>query len=174
MVYLIIISLVLHLVSFFVIILLYQRMENQKPLDQDKTIREIEDLLVSYTSEMKENNERLVRRMKKMSPTNVPQPSNDKEHEDVSLHDPKSISPNRNSYYSDLDSIEKNEFGTEEGTDYDDYSPPTPDENNNIKFDSSNTANVLSLSKQGYSQKEIAKRLQMGAGEVELLLKFYK
>lgn len=172
MVYLVIISLVLHLVSFFIMVILYQRIESQKPLDKDKTIREMEDLLVSYTSEMKENNERLVRRMTKISPETVQKRPVDQSEKQNTLtkvvcseskNDGPSSQSNENS--SDLP-YDDNE--------YDQYMPPTPSDKDQVSFDSSSTANVLSLSKQGYSENEIAKRLQMGAGEVGLLLKFYK
>jgi hypothetical protein len=172
MVYLVITSLVLHLVSFFVMVILYQRIENQKPMDKDKTIREIEDLLVSYTSEMKENNERLVRRMTKISPSsgfkNVDkQPETQNTHQTTPVH-----SKEKKKKSLPTTGVEDVSFDLD--NDYDQYKPPTPSENiKQMSFDSSNTANVLSMSKQGYSENEIAKRLQMGIGEVSLLLKFH-
>jgi len=173
MVYLVITSLVLHLVSFFVMIILYQRVENQKPLDKDKTIREMEDLLVSYTAEMKENNERLVRRMTKISPATLGKNS-DIQSENQNVYQANSAYPK---VKKDEQTVESEEVSLDVAIDnnYDEYTPPTPSNNKDqISFASSNTAKVLSMSKQGYSENDIAKRLQMGAGEVSLLLKFYK
>ncbi|WP_416150923.1 DUF6115 domain-containing protein [Salipaludibacillus sp. HK11] len=168
MVYLVIISLTLHLVSFFVMVILYQKIEQQKPVDQGKTMREMEDLLISYTSEMKENNERLVRRMTKLSPSSIPDTQSDEKNHDSGELDQKNNTP------SSLESIDGKGMD-DEGLVYPHYSPPiSSGDKDEVSLNSSSTANVLSLSKQGYSVSEIAKRLQMGAGEVELLLKFYK
>ncbi|MFC0472029.1 DUF6115 domain-containing protein [Halalkalibacter kiskunsagensis] len=41
-------------------------------------------------------------------------------------------------------------------------------------YEQSDTAKVLSLSKKGLNAEEIAKRLHLGKGEVELMLKFYR
>lgn len=173
MVYIVIVSLVLHLVSFFVMIILYQKIENQKPMDKEKTIREMEDLLVSYTSEMKENNERLVRRMTKISPESIhKRPVDQAEKQDA--NPAKTDYPRSINNVPSSESIEdSSELAYE--SEYDQYMPPTPSGNKDqVSFDSSSTANVLSLSKQGYTESEIAKKLQMGAGEVGLLLKLYK
>lgn len=168
----------MHLVSFFVMIVLYQRIESHKPLDQEKTIKEMEDLLVSYTTEMKENNERLVRRVSRM-------PSKDVLKGKSELSDPIVQDENeiKKASHSSRKSALKNEATTSTEKEmeaditeeYNRYEPPAPsEEKEEVSFDSSNTARVLSLSEQGFSHREIAKKMQMGAGEVELLLKFYK
>src|SRR5699024_3576524 len=50
------------------------------------------------------------------------------------------------------------------------YSPPIPEDESPI-IETSPVSQVLSLHKQGLSEQEIAKQLNMGAGEVELMIK---
>ncbi|MGJ9381437.1 DUF6115 domain-containing protein [Salipaludibacillus sp. CF4.18] len=165
MVYLVIISLALHFVSFYIMILLYQRMERTKPLDKEKTMKELEDLLLSYTTEMKDNNERLARRVSKLSANSSPKVNEHRKIENI----PEPITdPDQSLVNTFPDSADHEE-------DYKEYEPPLPDETSEeIALDSSTTSRVLSLYKRGNSITDIAKELRIGAGEVELLLKFYK
>lgn len=146
-------------------ILLYQRIERAKPLDEEKVVKEIEDLLLSYTTEMKENNERLARRISKLAVNSS--------HEKVDNHKTEAkkterVAPPTSLVNSFLDSSSNEE-------NYKEYEPPLPDENpEEMAVDSPTSSRVLSLYKQGYSATNIAKELRIGAGEVELLLKFYK
>lgn len=174
MIYLVFISLLLHLVSFFVIVILYQRIENQKPLDKEKTVKEIEDLLLSYTAEMKENNEKLAKRISELPVAERNQVFKNEAAEDAR---PEGTSPAQINKEAEgkrtPDSVR--ETGSEMPEKYSRYTPPVPGmEKEEESLKPSSTSKVLSLSKQGYSKDEIAKQLEMGAGEVELLLKFYK
>ncbi|SDY71052.1 hypothetical protein SAMN05421736_103100 [Evansella caseinilytica] len=184
MIYILLISFILHLISFYFIILLFQRQGARQPVDNEKTLKDMEDLLVSYTAEMKENNERLVRMISKQA----------KEYPVIKKPDMLIMENSGNS--SDDPVIQENilakntekeplvvptkaaesaddpqEPVTEEEK-YAAYSPPVPEAE--AEMEASSTSGVLDLHRQGYSTKEIAKKLKMGAGEVELLLKFYK
>ena len=155
MVYLLIFSLVLHLVSFFVMLILYQKIESAKPLDKEKTLKEMEDMLVAYTTEIKADNEKLARRLNNLS---LEETAEAGEKSRPEMH-PDGV---------------KNSSERPEET-YQDYSPPIPEEpQEEVTIASSDTSKVLLMHQQGYHAEDIARYMRMGAGEVELLLKFYK
>jgi DNA repair exonuclease SbcCD nuclease subunit len=174
MIYLVLISLVLHLISFFIIVVLFQRLDNQKPLDKEKTLKEMEDLLISYTTEMKENNEKLARRMAhltpavKATPVVTPKPSFEQKETEPFTEEVDELNSK-----NDKEDVNERVEETSD-TKYAEYEPPLPSSEKEDIVEPSDTSKVLSLSKQGYTEQEIAKKLDMGAGEVALLLKFYK
>ncbi|UTR15070.1 hypothetical protein MM221_00255 [Salipaludibacillus sp. LMS25] len=176
MIYLVIISLFLHLISFFIIVVLFQRLDNQKPLDKEKTLKEMEDLLISYTTEMKDNNERLARRMAHLTPSVKATPVTPK----LSFEEKETgSSPAFSDEVDELHGTNVKEDVNEpieeaSDTKYAEYEPPLPSSEKEVSVEPSDTSKVLSLNKQGYTEQEIAKKLDMGAGEVALLLKFYK
>ncbi|MDG5788162.1 hypothetical protein QA612_11750 [Evansella sp. AB-P1] len=164
MVYVLIISFILHLISFLFMIILFQRQEKQQIVDQKKILNEMEDMLVAYTAEMKENNERIANIVLKRS---------------------KEFTVSRAKNHENKDKIQEKDFADEsiiiekasirmedEDDEYEAYSPPVPEDDS--KATTSANAKILSLHQEGYSVQEIAQQLNMGAGEVELFLKFYK
>lgn len=169
MAYLITISFILHFISFFTIIILIQKINTKHPvgqaMEQEKLKREIEDLLVAYTAEMKEENEKLVNKIVLKRKTMEQEQKNTiktYENQRTKIKDRvvsvKPLPKEQKPRYVDVE---------------EDFMPPMIDEGED-KLEQSSTAQVLSLSNQGLSAKEIAKRLSMGDGEVELLLKFHK
>lgn len=182
MIYLLILSFFIHLASIFAIVVLYQKTEAFKPMDKEQTLKEMEDLLVSYTTEMKENNERIARRLSKLNldqakpldygndswnRTKEQKPGNqhpsDEHGKAVSVADKSALSS-----FKDRDQVE-----SDKKDEYVDYSPPDiPDDD--VKVNTSSTSRILSMHAQGESPQEIARKLQVGAGEVELLLKFHR
>ncbi|MBU8906986.1 DUF6115 domain-containing protein [Desertibacillus haloalkaliphilus] len=174
--YLVIVSIILHFITFFWIITLMQRFNREAPSpnkNAEKVKAEIEDLLVAYTTEMKEENERLIKQF-----IDHGQEQSQQLREDTVRHDPpqRERTTKQTSPLSPL-SNEQVEFDKTEN-EYDrSYQPPIPtddDYKSDDVFEQSETAKVLSLANQGYSANEIAKKLGMGKGEVELLLKFYQ
>ena len=148
--YLLSISFILHLITFFSIVLLAKKMRTA--LDYEKLElqkREIEDLLAFYAVQLKEDNTRLLEK--------VMQPSGNAPEDDG---------------YRDEQAKQKiqeqaNEKTAEKRTDAE------------LKADAdtyelSLEAQALQLHGQGYSPEEIAKKLNKGHGEIELLLKFYE
>ena len=160
MIYLLIISFILHLVSFFFIVLLYQRQLRQEPFNKEKTLNEMEDILVSYTTEMKENNERMVRIVSRQTKTPPAQFSKARETAEENTEPFPGIE-------------EALEMKTKAG-EFSQYVPPLPDEKEAQDLSPSPASQILSLHQQGNSIKEIAQKLKLGTGEVELLLKFHK
>jgi hypothetical protein len=161
--YLITISFILHFISFFIIILLIQKLNVKNTMgqanEQEKLKREIEDLLVAYTTEMKEENEKLVNKI-------VIKRNKFKEEQSNTFTSSENQKTNPSAPLVKKPSRNKPEVE-------EDFLPPIIDEYEDI-VEQSSTAQVLSLANQGFTAKEIAKRLSMGAGEVELLLKFHK
>lgn len=176
--YLLTISLILHFVCFYFLIILYQRQKNQQPLDKEKILREMEDLLVAYTTEMKENNERLakiVARERKATPIFSPQSHQRMSTEKSILH--KKIS---NVAKQGVTATEKVQVNSEDSftptfteETLSSYVPPIP-EDNLPPVETSPVSQILSLHRSGLPVNEIAKKLNMGAGEVELLIKIHK
>ncbi|MFA9558057.1 DUF6115 domain-containing protein [Evansella sp. AB-rgal1] len=167
MVYLLVVSFILHFISFYIMILLYQRQSKQEPVKGEKVLREMEDMLVSYTTEMKENNDRIVRIILKERKESA--------YKEVPFH-AKLNGENERSKddVTEIESKGKNNIEDEDDlyTNYSNYKPFLPKEI--LEPTTSDTAKVLSLHKRGLTVKEIAQKLNMGAGEVELMIKFHK
>ncbi|MBU9720347.1 MULTISPECIES: DUF6115 domain-containing protein [Bacillaceae] len=164
--YLITVSFILHFISFFIIIILFQRQTKYQP-DQKKEMKEMEDMLLSFTEEMKENNEKLVKLISKNSAVSVKKTNYTEAQEDQL----PSIKPNHQNNLEEQSPVFDHRMMGED--DYEKYEPPVPEEEA-IEVNTSSTSQVLKLHKDGLTVDEIAKKLEMGAGEVQLLLKFYK
>lgn len=174
MAYLLAISFLLHLITLFIIVILVQKTNVIKPSlhsnnqEQEKLKQEIEDLLVAYTIEMKEENEKLINKLVQKR----------KMHEQVQTEMVKTYEKTRGQTYQKEMKVEsspllkpspKSNYQTDERS----YLTPIVKKTEDI-VEQSSTAQILSLARQGYSAKAIAKRLNIGDGEVELLLKFHK
>ncbi|MCT8139847.1 hypothetical protein H1D32_20365 [Anaerobacillus sp. CMMVII] len=165
MAYFITISFLLHFITFFIIIVLVQKINAKSVLgganEQEKLKKEIEDLLVAYTIEMKEENEKLVNKLVlKQKIKEKDQSSQIKlnaKQEEQTIKTP----------------IRTQDRPIQMVNIEDTFAPPIFEQTEDI-IEQSATAQVLSLANQGFSTNDIAKRLGMGAGEVELLLKFHK
>ena len=169
--YLLAISFLLHLITLFIIVVLVQKVNTMKPssdtAENEKMKREIEDLLMAYTAEMKEENEKLVNKIiqKRKTQENL-QFNTVKTYEQTRTKNTVQEKPVKQPIYSEQDHLDNDDL---EG----DYLPPQITETEDT-VEQSTTSQILSLAKQGYSTKEIAKTLNIGDGEVQLLLKFHK
>jgi|GEM_PF-1264294 len=182
--YLLVISLIIHLGTILWIVVLMQKI-NQfsfeiESIDADKVTREIEHLLVAYTAEMKAENERLIKELFAAKRTNVEtEPTIQRRQQNGdsrNVNQKEMVEPRIFNETSDEQQkkvpnhVEK---ATEEGR-FSDYEPPSINETQSDVFEQSDTLKVLTLAKQGLKVDDIAKKLNMGKGEVELLLKFYQ
>ncbi|MDE5412939.1 DUF6115 domain-containing protein [Alkalihalobacterium chitinilyticum] len=161
-------SLVLHLLTFLWIVTLLQKINNQQTpaVDEEKLKREIEDLLFAYTSEMKEENQQLLEQLNKYKQESSTASSIKRSEDQVKA--PEVMMS------TEMKEENKRPPASKEQIEYEDYQPPALEVEETEMYEQSNTAKVLSLSKQGYSAEEIAKKLQLGKGEVELMIKFYQ
>lgn len=168
MIYLLLVSLFLHFVTFFAITVLYKRQEVQQPYSNAKQIQEMEDMLLSYTTEMKENNEQLIQRLKVEKEKYVKQ-------QEAALDRSETADSTTDTHVESIKPINYYPPLTAAGpkNPYENYQPPLPKEEPPAEAAvTSKHSRVLALKKEGYTEKEIAKKLNIGAGEVELLLKF--
>ncbi|TPE69608.1 DUF6115 domain-containing protein [Halalkalibacterium halodurans] len=160
-----IISLILHGVTFLWIITLVQKLSlKETETDHKKTVKEIEDLLAAYTLEMKEENEKLLKQFEAMRKVPVA-----KEPEDASTL----ATPAKPMSEPEPEAVRESDPAPPE--EQEESVPPWLDGSNDeaVIVETSDQSRVISLAKQGLSVEEIAKKLNMGKGEVELLLKFY-
>lgn len=147
---LLIVSLLIHGFVFFWIIVLIQRIrQTESRIEEMNQVKmEIEDVLLAYTTEMKEENERLLQRLRERNDQKVTK-SQQQEWKVESSEPPPSINhPEKEEYVPPL------ELSSQE------------------TYVKSYHAQVLELFELGLSAEEIAKKLEMGKGEVELILKF--
>jgi hypothetical protein len=183
------ISLILHLYTFFWIITLMQKMKSQpsENINYEKIKEEIEDILLAYTTEMKEENEKLVLEVKKIKAENnqvlkqlefnpkIRAVPHDRVIESINQNRStpmtQKVSPLTKSTRMSPQPKENNEPPSIE--EYSDYQPPTIEDEKADIFEQSDTVKVLSLAKRGFNSEQIAKKLKLGKGEVELILKFY-
>ncbi|MFC0558579.1 DUF6115 domain-containing protein [Halalkalibacter alkalisediminis] len=159
------ISLLLHGVTFLWIMTLLQKQQPVQDTDLKKVKNEIEDLLISYTAEMKEENELLLKQIQEVKHRDTK--ANQQASVDKGLTRNLSRNPDK---INDIES--KHERKVEE--DYTAYQPPLLDMDEELIYEQSDSAKVMALFKQGLSTTDIAKRLKLGKGEVELMLKFHQ
>ncbi|UOE92815.1 coupling factor for flagellin transcription and translation [Alkalihalobacillus sp. LMS39] len=154
--YLLTISFIVHLFTILWIITLIQKLNaKESPIDSEKVKQEIEDLLIAYTTEMKEENEKLAQQLRA-----------------VSTRQAEMVTPsyNQNIY---KEQTPTRVVPTTPKARYEGYTPPVIEEEKQEEiYEQSDTAKVLALAKQGWKAEEIAKKLQLGKVEVELMLKF--
>lgn len=146
--YLLVVSLILHFITFLILILVVKKMRTMLDYERLETQkRELEDLLAFYAVELKEENERFLEQVLEANETK-------------DRH---------------LDQIEEKQLQEEKpkvekvmATESVSHRPAVEKE-----YEPSLEARALQLHEQGYEIKEIAKKLNKGHGEIELLLKFH-
>ncbi|WP_017727338.1 DUF6115 domain-containing protein [Halalkalibacterium ligniniphilum] len=179
---LVVISLLLHGVTMLWILTLMQKQSARDASEELEAYKkEIEDVLMAYITEIKEENERLVKELEERANRKGSQVD---EHSMEALDaatptivrtekEPKPLSSKRVQASKSLQSS-KTTVNEPQDDAYGDYKPPFVDESGeDVLYEQSETSRVLALAKQGYDVEAIAKKLKMGKGEVELLLKFY-
>ncbi|PSL51216.1 hypothetical protein B0H94_101126 [Salsuginibacillus halophilus] len=169
-------SFLLHVGSILAIVLLLQkirRLENGRDFDDAK--REIEDVLMTYTEEMKDDNRRLLQELnqKEVKPeavyTKQPAPPQTTEHKQAETREEKAPT----SFQSLLKTHAQATYQAPASSDHEterEVDPPEPKQAD--AFEQSPQSAVYTLAEQGYEAVDIARKLDMGRGEVELLLKF--
>lgn len=147
MIYLLIVSLILHFITFFILILVIKKMRSTFDYQQfEAQKRELEDLLAYYSVELKEENERFLNEI--FEKTRLQEKEQEQKQEQA-----------------------------EDETEFDVTEKMLEKEENEqtveINYQPSLEAQAIQLYEEGYDIKEIAKKLNKGHGEIELLLKFH-
>lgn len=146
--FLLAVSFILHFIAFFFMIILYQKINQKEEVVQQivNEKKEIEDLLIAYIEEMKAENQEL---KEWMNQSIVPHTFEKDQSFKKQMTETNPSSKEENECMLPIDEIE----------DIYDFSP---------------AMQAISLANQGLSIEEIAKKMNKGQGEVELLLKFHK
>lgn len=175
--FLLTISFILHfimiLIALFLIGHIRQLKQNESKIKSDK--REIEELLSSYLMELQEENEKFLNIINKSEQNNKKvknQPINSNNgvaynppmQTQQSLHKMEEKKKEDNNASSESKLNDKSKESNRE------YVPPDPEPD--VDYVQSEEAQIFSLHNQGYSSEEIAKKLNKGKTEIELLLKF--
>ncbi|MFF2752593.1 DUF6115 domain-containing protein [Psychrobacillus sp. NPDC058041] len=142
----------LQLVSFYLITLLYAKLNKYKDMEkkQELVLKEIDDSFGAYIAEMKDENNRLIQELNKSEKTFIASTQEEIKEETRSFEIPKSFVSKQlaaSSYLKTVATTEK-------------------------KIPVTIKEKVLFYSEEGKDIDEIAKLLQIGKTEVELFLKF--
>lgn len=172
---LIAISFILHLFAFLWILLLTIRIKRFKEIEakQIEVQKEIEDLFQAYIIEIKEENEKLLNMIEKSGQPNITRtnptiPST----ESYNNTDASSINMyNKAQHVYQTQKPQKQTTATSKDRSID-YKPPVPVGED--QFEQTLTTQVILLHEKGYEPNEIARKLNKGKTEIELLLKFLK
>ncbi|SEP57893.1 DUF6115 domain-containing protein [Piscibacillus halophilus] len=141
--FLMLLSLLLHGVSFVVIFKLYQKVQNINSSDAyfEQKVKETEDMLNSYLLEIKDENEKFIHKVSKLET-------------------------------SDTDTFNHDKVDSKTNDDYEKINQEDQDDVPVNMEQPSDEAQILYLFDQGYTIEEIAKKLNKGNTEVDLIVKF--
>jgi len=145
----IIISIVLHIVTLFLIYFIYKRFQSLHELN----LPDVKELLEQTLFAIKEENERLHENIKNTKPTVVAKDKNLEQQKHVE------IQPERISITKNVENQNRNESSLLNHTVEDKYEP-------------SLHGQILHLYEKGLTKEEIAQTLNCGKTEVELILRF--
>lgn len=153
--FLIMTSFLMHAVSLYALILLFQRQNNMKQTEKKmrQTAAETEEMMSAFLMELKEENEQLIKQLSKKEPKRKkPVPIQNEAPQDDILVRPQIVP--RASVAKAYASVKKE--------------PKKP-----VKEQSA-SERMMELKKQGFSEEEIARELKIGVTEVQIGLKFYQ
>ncbi|GAA4059900.1 DUF6115 domain-containing protein [Amphibacillus indicireducens] len=154
MAYLLLISFIIHAITLVVIRQLKAKVDQPSMTKQtlDQQQKEIEELLAVYLLEIREENDKLIQLI------------NQQPKKEPVVKQPKSV-----------DKSQEVPMPTKLETEakYQDYQPFVPDDQEPV-VEQSFAAQVLSLAERGDTPEAIAKKLNRGKTEVELLIKFHQ
>ncbi|MFD2704781.1 DUF6115 domain-containing protein [Salibacterium lacus] len=159
-------SLALHALTFFVLVRFYSHIQNVK--DERRQLHgmreDLEEILRQYTEEIKQENQELKDSLHSSADQNA---------ESAAAHEaPAPVEKDSAPLHVPQKGVEEAVKKAENHEAEHRFSPPpAPGED---QMETSNQAKVLSLSARGYTRDEIAKELGIGKGEVDLFLKFYQ
>ncbi|SDG98745.1 hypothetical protein SAMN05192534_101237 [Alteribacillus persepolensis] len=161
----IVLSFFVHIVTIgFLVVISKKQKALQKERGNLMNVREdVKGLLETYTNEVKRENEALKQSLQ--TQTSAPR-IYELQQQTQQAAEESDKRPEQQERTDKRENIRENNFSI-------------PNKNEDIEdtedtYEVSFKAKVLSLANQGYEKGEIAKQLNMGKGEVELLLKFYQ
>ncbi|MCT2534550.1 hypothetical protein NC661_15890 [Aquibacillus koreensis] len=172
--FLLFMSFLLHIVSFILIKTFRDKLKEVDQLEttQKQNVKEMEDLLAVYLLEIKDENEKLV----KVLQENEHVQRKEKKRQPISSHVKEDMYTVEDREQKEADNTLQNveRKTTKRKEEYNDYNPPIDRMEQQDVLEQSTSAKVMSLYEQGNSVEAIAKKLDCGKTEVELLLKFHR
>lgn len=184
---------ILQLLSFYFLIILNTKLAKFKDLEkkQERLMREMDDTISIYLADMKDENDRLIQELQRVSKSEIqnavkqkeqePPPSLTKEEStvdgSVSLdNEPRVYVPKNivaNAYSRQQQTGAKNDANKTEAKVAQSAQQPTDATKKEEAKSLTIEQQAVELAKQGKTAEEIAKQLQKGKTEIELLLKFH-
>jgi len=174
--FLLVISFLLHFITLFALVVLAMRVSKTKELElkQEKVARQVEETFTTYLLEIKEENERLMNILEQTGQTDLA--DKDRSRDEYSPPEPEEV---QKEHMSPL-TIEKQAVPEIQGTALQksgdqDQQPEkaVPSDQKEESYQPSVQSSVFQLYDQGYTTEQIAKRLDCGKTEVELMLKIH-
>ncbi|MFC7392574.1 DUF6115 domain-containing protein [Scopulibacillus cellulosilyticus] len=164
-----VISFICHLTAFYIIIHLWQRVVQMQKYHPETLKKDIEDTLTAYVIEMEEENNRLIKELQFLREKRADDQPIEREN-NYTLSNPsgKGEPPSLKEDTYQKPVITKR---SDEET-FPDHLPQL--ENIKDNYEETVAAKALKLMKKGYNVNDIAKELNKGKGEIELLLYFQK
>ncbi|WP_155590259.1 hypothetical protein [Lysinibacillus cavernae] len=180
----------LQLLSFYFLIILNTKLAKFKDLEkkQERLMREMDDTISVYLAEMKDENDRLIKELQDVSQSEIAA-SSMQQTEYITTPKERSSSPVMQEAKSDSSiglekdsriyvpkNIVANAYSRQQQTGSKMVQPAPPlkvEEQKKQVKELTIEQQALELAKQGKSPEEIAKQLQKGKTEIELLLKFH-
>lgn len=171
---LLLLSLLLHVVAFYFIIVLYSKYSSMKDLTDShrKLIEETEDSMTSFLIEMKDENERLIQHIQ-LQHNSFDQQEEPKNVERIKKQQNQSIEQNHDKKANQDTLVIQNDStlpdhlsGLDNVVDIVEISQSSPQKVLPFEIE------ALSLHDNGYTVEQIAKKFKKGKTEIELLLKF--
>ncbi|WP_257350022.1 DUF6115 domain-containing protein [Pseudalkalibacillus decolorationis] len=153
------ISFILHLLTLMVILIVWRRLDSSDKQEIEKIKVEMEDVLLAYTTEMKEENEDFLNQLRSERESQ----KNEEVENDLWADDSEGTI---------MEDDNRSALKGAVNEDLESYSTPTIEDRE--QFGPSLTSQVLSMYEKGQSIEEIAKVMNKGKGEIELLIKFYQ
>ncbi|MGM7701199.1 DUF6115 domain-containing protein [Pseudalkalibacillus sp. Hm43] len=153
------ISFLIHIITLLSIIILWKKFQATDDYDVKKAKQEMEDILLAYTTEMKEENDAFLKELQQVTQSKEPHLQKSEQYKDLQISDDSERQ------------IETSDFVRTEDVS-EPYTPPVDDTKET--FGPSLLSQVLSLKDKGYTIEEIAKKVDKGKGEIELLIKFHQ
>ncbi|MGP4080201.1 DUF6115 domain-containing protein [Pseudalkalibacillus sp. R45] len=153
------ISFIIHVITLLSLIIIWKRSGAADHQDLKVAKKEMEDILLAYTTEMKEENEAFLRELATLDNRRKTERKQADLKEDEIPKEKPAMDPKTS------DEIIHDEEETI-------YSPPINEEKET--FGVSLGSQIISLHNNGFSLDEIAKKVNKGKGEVELMIKFHR
>jgi len=179
----------LQLLTFYFLIILNTKLAKFKDLEkkQERLMSEMDDTISVYLTEMKDENDRLIKELQNVSPSELaatsvqqtvsyePQQEQAYSAAEQELKKDRPLSLDKDARLYVPKNIVANAYSRQRQTTETIASSPMPlkvEQKEEVK-ELTMEQKALNLAKQGKSTEEIAKQLQKGKTEIELLLKFH-